>query len=466
MNDMSSFAASLKEVPGSHNFGWHERFSIWLRQHAILASFIILVCSLSTRLLFTLSADPNQLTFPDSQTYLVPALSLMESGYFLNKRHGPEVSRTPGYPVFLAASMYIVGKTLRNLLIAQTVLVSFSVLILYWLARQILPPMMAFIGALLAAFSPWGAARAGFLLTEALYLLILVLLFLVMFFTIEHTKKLLGVLFGGGLIGLLTGAAVLVRPTWPLVPIVAAVVFILCKDKRSKAWILIIVMLVCAGTPLHLWKTRNLREAGFDGLSTISGVAAYEWLASGVMARVDGANGDRWAMKRAAEIEDYSWRLTIQDANDERWRRAQAVFREHPFLTAYTFALNAGEAIIHPDPGVLTPFGLNFYGDTWVLSGVWGAILIFAALGLSWACYLDTDVSLIQWKWLLAFLCICLLLTVISGFTFGAGSRYRAPLELIVPLLAGIGLLRVINYYKSSNIYVPHQTHSGKSPIS
>src|SRR5688572_10339078 len=122
---------------------------------------------------------------------------------------------------------------------------------------------MALTGALLAALSPWGAVRAGVPLTEGLFLLTLVLLFFVMYLVVEHTKKLSTVLLGGVFLGLLTSAAVFVRPIWPLVPLVAIALFLLCGDKRQKAWILVAVMLVCAATPIYLWKARNLREAQF-----------------------------------------------------------------------------------------------------------------------------------------------------------------------------------------------------------
>ncbi len=460
------FGGAEKE-PGGPGTSHFNGFSDWLRQHAILASMIILLCSLSIRLFLTWHADPNQLTFPDSQTYLAPALSLMESGSLLNKYNMPEVSRTPGYPVFLAALMYVVGEELRNLLIAQTIVVSFSVFILYWLARQILPPVMAFTGALLAAFSPWSAVRAGFLLTEGLFLLNLVLLFFVMYLVVERAAKLSAVLLGGGVVGMLTSAAVLVRPVWLLVPLVAVVLFLLYRDKRQMAWILTAVMLVCASTPLYLWKTRNLREAQFDGLSTISGVAAYQWFASSVKAQAKGAEGDRWAMQKSAEKEEWRWGegLSLQEMNDERWRRTQDVFREHPFLAVYTFALNAGEAIIHPHPGILTPAALNFPGDFWVLGGIWAALLGFASFGLSCTPDKERDDGLIQWKWLLSLLGICLLLTVASGVTFGAGSRYRAPLELIVPLLAGVGLIRVVSAFNRASTYPAHQSWSGKNHI-
>jgi hypothetical protein len=213
-------------------------------------------------------------------------------------------------------------------------------------------------------------------------------------------------------------------------------------------------MLICSSTPLYLWKARNLREAQFDGLTTISGANAYQWLAPSVKAQVKGAYGDRWAMVKAAEAEEYRWAhgLSLQETNDERWRRAKAIFREHPFLTVYTFALNAGEAIIHPHPGILTPAGLNFSGDIWVLGGLWAALLVLAGIGLACTPDRERDDGLIQRKWLLSLLCICLLLTLASGITFGAGSRFRAPLELIVPLLAGIGLVRAVSYLKRANI--------------
>jgi hypothetical protein len=425
-------------------------FSYWLRQHAILASLIILLCSLCTRLFLTLHADPHQLTFPDSPTYYAPAVNLMKSGSFLDKHNNPEVSRTPGYPVFLATLMYMTGEGLQNLLIAQTIIVSLSVPILYLLARRILPPVMGFTGALLAAFSPWGAVRAGFLLTEGLFLLILALLFLVMYHVAERTTRLSTIILGGGFVGLLTSAVVFVRPIWPFVPLVAIVLFLVCRDKRQKAWVLVIVMLICASTPLYLWKARNLREAQFNGLTTISGANAYQWLASSVKAQVKGAVGDRWVMQQAAEKEEWRWSegMSLQEKSDEQWRRAKAVFREHPFLTVYTFALNAGEAIIHAHPGILTPAALNFPGDFLVLGSLWVASLVFAGIGLACTPDRERDDGLIQRKWLLSILGICLLLTLASGITFGAGSRFRAPLELIVPLLASIGLVRAVSYLR------------------
>jgi hypothetical protein len=425
--------------------------SIWLRDHFYLASVLVLIASLIPRLSLTLMADPHDLVAPDSGTYFASAGNLLEHGAFLNSKQMPEVFRTPGYPLFLLGIMAVTGRSLTyedlgTILIIQTVILSFSVVFLYWLARRILPPVMALTGGLLAALSPWSAAKAGFPLTEGLYLLILVLLFLMMYLLVERTTKLSAVCLGAGSVGLLTSAAVFVRPIWPLVPLVAIALFLLCGDKRQRAWIVVAVMLVCAATPLYLWKARNLREAQFDGLSIGLGVNAYHYFASSVKAQLKGAEGDRWAIKKAAEEEDQRWSpgLSLQEKNEERWRRANAIFREHPFLTVYAFALNAGEAIIHPNPEILKPSGLSFFGDSWVLGGFWAALLIFAGLGLCCTPDVEWDNGLIRWKWLVTLLGICLLLTLTSGITFGEGSRLRAPLELIVPLLAAIGLVRLL----------------------
>ena len=429
--------------------------STWLRDHVFVASLIVLIVSLVPRLFLTLSADRDELNFPDSPTYYANATSLLEHGAVLDGRQKPEVFRTPGYPVFLLAIMVATGTTgkdlygedLRRVLAVQTMITSWSVVFLYWLARKILPPVVAFTGACLAAFSPWGAVMAGFPLTEGLYLLILAILFLMMYLVIEHATKLSTVVIGGVFIGLLTSTAVLVRPIWPLVILVAITLFLLCGDQRKKAWVLVTVMLISAASPIYLWKVRNQREAQFDGLNVGPGVNAYQYFAPAVKAQLKGAEGDRWTMKEAARKEEAQWSqgLSVQETNDERWRRANAFFREHPFLTVYTFGLNAGEALIHPHPQILKPAGLSFSGDTWVLAGWWVALLMLAGLGICGAPDRERDGGVIQRKWLIAVLGICLSLTLTSGITYGAASRLRAPMELIIPFLAAIGLMRIIH---------------------
>ena len=119
------------------------------------------------------------------------------------------------------------------------------------------------------------------------------------------------------------------------------------------------------------------------------------------------------------------------------------VFREYPFLTVYCFFRSAIEHGIHPSPDVLTYARLNFDGDFAVLASVWAGLLGFDTLGFFCKPEPTWDDGIIDRTWLLIILTICGLLTLSSGISFGAGSRQRAPLELIVPLLASIGLVRL-----------------------
>ncbi len=429
----------------------------WLRDHPIFASLIILALALPLRLILTWRADPVDLVFSDSGTYFAPALSLHESGRFLNRYQSPEITRMPGYPLFLAILITLFGTEVRALLVAQTVVVSLSVVILYWLARQILPPVMAFAGGSLAAISPWGAVRAGYLLSDGIFLLLLVSLFALMYAVVRCVRTTPMVILGGSAVGLLTSAVVLVRPIFPLMLFVAIVLVFFYPGRRSRACLLVTVMVISALLPLHLWKMRNLHEAQFTGYSDVSGKAAWQWLASSVKARIPGAPGDRWTMLRAAEEDETHWTMSLQQADDERWRLAKEVFAAHPLLTVYAFILNAMEALIHPDPGILTPPRLRFYGDTVLLGGLWMAFIVCAGIGLWHVWNHARAEAAIDRCWLLAMLLICLSLTLTAGVSFGAGARYRVPLELIVPLLAGVGLVRL------ATILSAPQSGDGKS---
>jgi len=191
-----------------------------------------------------------------------------------------------------------------------------------------------------------------------------------------------------------------------------------------------------------MWRVRNETEAGFRGISDISGKAAFLYLAPRVDAAAHGTN--RYEAVLAASREDAQWELSVQQADDEHWRRATAIFREHPYLTAYSFVRSATEHAIHPSPDVLAPARLRFRGDFFVLGIIWAALLLLAALGCLCSPDPSWDDGEINRRWLLTLLAICLFLTLLSGISFAAGSRLRAPLELIVPLLAAIGLVRGI----------------------
>ena len=453
-------------------------FSDWLRQHAILASLLILGCAVTPRLFLTATTDLQDLLTRDSSTYLWPALNLLSQGEFLNSHMKPEVDRTPGYPVFLAGIIALVGQNvgdedvrmslvaqgredLREMLIAQggqglrrifmvqTAILSWSVVFVYWLARRILPPVMAFTGALLAALSPWGAVFAGLCLTEGAYIFLLAGIFLCMKLAVEANRVSVAVWRSAG-VGLLTASAVLVRPLWPIILLVAAALVIQYGLNRKGVWLVLTVMIMTATLPVGLWKARNAQEAHFNGISTNGPKTIWRCLA----ARVQGIVEERDAALIYTEhLRDESrWLLSIQEANDERWRRSIALFREHPILTVYSFIRSAGEHILHPMPYTSrAPAKLYFSGGHWILHPLWGVYILFwggylglACLGLWYAADHTRSKGAIDRDWLVVCFGISVLLVVVTGVSYGGGSRMRVSLEPIIPLLAGVGLIRVL----------------------
>ncbi len=260
--------------------------SAWFRCNLVAASLIIFFASTAPRLFLTWRTDPADVVVSDAVTYFRPAQSLIRQQAFLGKNGEPEVTRTPGYPAFLASIMILVGEDLHRVLMVQGFILSTQVVLLYWLARRLLPPVTAFIAGLVAALSPWGAVHAGLPLTEGLFLFLLVLIFFAMKLTAE-ADNLIAVWVGGICTGLLTAAAVLVRPIWPLLLLIGGTLLVLYGPQRKGVWLLLSTTLVFAATPVFLWKARNQQVGQFNGLSDISGQCAWQYLASRVTARIN-----------------------------------------------------------------------------------------------------------------------------------------------------------------------------------
>lgn len=418
--------------------------SLWLRRHRLIACLIVVLCALSFRLLISLRSDQTAVMKEnaDASTYFLPAFTLLDRGAFLDVFGRPEITRTPGYPGFLAGLMQFLGREPRPVLIAQTVIVSFQVLALYVLALRVMEPLSAFVAGIIAAFSPWGAVLAGFPMSDGLFLLLLTLVFLVMRKTIDASTRVFNWL-GAVIIGLLVACAILVRPFWPLVVLVGAMMIFLYGYKRATAWGLTLVMLLVATAPVYLWKKRNQQASQFNGLSDIAGQCAWQFLAQRVMAQVTAQ--DKWVLKNKAVAEENSWKLPIEKADRERWRRVSTIFAQYPLLTGYYFFLSGFEHAMHPSPEVLAPAGFDFAGDYWLLAALWVMLLSLAWVG--W--FFRGGKSLLRDRterhWLTMLLLVCGMLTFSSGLCFGAGARYRAALEIIVPLLAGMGITHLLS---------------------
>ena len=121
--------------------------SYYLKKHWVIAFVLVMFWSLSVRLFIGLRSDQEALIREnsDAATYIVPAENLLQGDGFLNLFDQPEVTRTPGYPGFLAALMMIIGDAPRRLLLAQAIVLSFEVVVVYAFARRLLSPVTALV---------------------------------------------------------------------------------------------------------------------------------------------------------------------------------------------------------------------------------------------------------------------------------------------------------------------------------
>ena len=84
--------------------------------------------------------SPDWATVADQEGYRRLARSLAETGRFTrfpeSERFIPEVIRTPGYPLFVAAVYTVFGTSQIAVATAQTALFALLVLLVYFIARQ------------------------------------------------------------------------------------------------------------------------------------------------------------------------------------------------------------------------------------------------------------------------------------------------------------------------------------------
>jgi 4-amino-4-deoxy-L-arabinose transferase-like glycosyltransferase len=411
-----------------------------LAAHGATAAAIVLACSVLLRLFMVLRTDPSSLPalYTDAQTYFAPARSLVATGEFLDQHGRPMFHRTPGYPVLVAAIMLAAGDSPARVGVIQAVLLSLGPLLIYGLARRLLSPTAALLAGLVSALSPWSAVLAGAPLSDGLFVVMLSAIFLGIAWTAARAPR--GAVAGSAAVGVLAGALVLVRPFWPLVLLIPAALAYSVGVHRRLGWAVLAVAVIGAAVPPALWVARNHAHARFDGLSDISGQAAWHYLAARVRADVGGLDRHETSALAAREEATWGYAPNSPELDRERWDRATAVFRQYPVRTAYAFVASAIEHAVHPSHDVLTPARLNFPADRVVLGVCWAVLLLLAARGV-WRVAAGRQGPLdSRHRVVLALTAVAVVLVFSSGVSFAAGSRLRAPLEAVVAVLVPLGL--------------------------
>lgn len=244
---------------------------------------IVFVVALAIRLVALAGYLPKLKTDADLDSYRSLARSLVAGKGFvapaLDGRELPSVSRTPVYPIFLAALMHLGGDRLGVFLAVQCVLGAVTCALTALVAARSLSSRAAGIAGLLVAIDPNSVVRCVDLRTETLFTLLLVAGACVFAWRAER--------FWAWLVcGTLWSLAALTRPIAVWLWVVAAAVGV-AQHLHFRHWVAFLIgYLVLLG----VWGMRNHALTGHYFVSTIATYNALMYRAAGVEAAVSGAS--------------------------------------------------------------------------------------------------------------------------------------------------------------------------------
>lgn len=218
---------------------------------------------------FTIVDEPIR---ADASQYYAYARNLVDAGVYSMSAPGsatpvPDAVRPPGYALFLAPFAALLPEPetfLSAVLFAQALLGVLLIQQSFVLAARVLPHGWALAVALLVALSPHLVSLGTYLLTEALFALLLV----------AGLLQTLRALDGGRVAqaigaGALLGAAAMTRATLNYLP-VALLLLALLPGLRHRYGRTLLVVALTLALPLVLWGLRNLLVTGHWSDPTLS----------------------------------------------------------------------------------------------------------------------------------------------------------------------------------------------------
>ena len=209
----------------------------------------------------------GRLYFPDSVRYDRIALELLAGNGFSS------ASTAPLYPVFLSLIYRFFGHSFLAVRIIQAVIGSASIFIVYLIAGEIFSEKAGLIAGSISAVYPFFIFFTGLLLTETLFIfLLLCLIFFLRKMTIllqwRYTVY----------TGIFAGLSILIKPVMSYFLLFAlAVVLAACAGRRKKLFVKVIPVLIITGIILMPWAWSNYKRTGkIIFLTTSGGLTLYE----------------------------------------------------------------------------------------------------------------------------------------------------------------------------------------------
>ena len=230
---------------------------------------VLLAClaAIIRALVFVVSLpDPARQLEEDSRGYLALATNLTTEHRFGRQvRTGageettwmPELARTPGYPLLIAAAEKVASNARVATVAVQHIFGVALCLLAAVIAARAWGQRAGLVAGGLIAIDPQGIALGNMILTESVYGVILFMAVTLVILLLERPS-----ILAGAAAGLMIGVTALIRPTSIVLPIVLGAFVALWRVGARKLWAAGAALAVAGLTVIGLWTVRNGVVAG------------------------------------------------------------------------------------------------------------------------------------------------------------------------------------------------------------
>ena len=400
-----------------------------------LALWIVLVAALALRVGWAATRPVDAAVIdqlPDQREYLEVARNVLrgEGFVFTDPRFDQRVYayRTPGYPLFLAAT----GANVRIARVAQAILDTTTVLAVFLLARRWLSPRACLVASVLIALNPFLVYFTSLILTETLFTTMLAWGMLLI-----TSSRTLPWLAGG----VLLAASVLVRPGALPLPVILGLLGAVAGAtalnhrprppyQRWRGWSLPAgtSMIVLTLLVLLPWALRNHRVVGrWIWTSTNAGITRY-----------DGFNPDATGASDQRFVADMPLLKSMSETerNDYLAREASHFMRERPLDSVKL----AGRKVARTWSPM--PLSSEFARREYLIVALAYSLPFFMLFLIGW---LTSPMPAAAKLFLAA---PALYLTAAAALSVGS-LRYRIPAEVPMAVVAAAGAARLLKLSSS-----------------
>jgi 4-amino-4-deoxy-L-arabinose transferase-like glycosyltransferase len=373
---------------------------------------------------------------PDTAGYQTLAKDLGAFTSKSNPHFGLSMLRTPVYPLYLSFTHLITDSRIIGPMTIQVLIGVAVVYVTYRLALSLFGRSVALWAAAILAIDPVSVIYSSLILTETLYAFFLVGAVLLLWRPQDNrwTRALAA--------GVLLGLATLTRPVSIYLSVVVAVGYlILERQDLRKAGLVVVAFLIGFGVVAGGWIIRNDVMGGVATISTIEGYNILYYRAVGALAESDHLTQTKAHHRLSKELKhELPRHATPGQVDKAEESLGTKIIREH--VTGYVkeAAKGGGRLVFGPGNAELATATAKHVTD--VVDGYAIVYLI--------GCYLLGLIGLWSaWRTYRLRICLLPLLVIIYTVVVSSGleaySRFRVPIMPFFALLAGLGLVAIVN---------------------